>query len=106
MAYADGSSTLNAGKKIVKFNITTITDAATIASSEISVYPNPASDMVVISSDEEISYQLIGMNGLVVYAGTTSASNVINTSSIPSGVYMLKLSSPDVQKVEKLVIHH
>ena len=106
MAYADGNATLNAGKEIVKFNITTVTDIASTSSMSFSFYPNPANEQLIIDAEDEVSYRIISMKGSVTVSGTNAASNVINTSSLSSGVYMLKLSSQNEQVVEKLVIQH
>lgn len=58
--------------------------------SSISVYPNPANDIVNIQSDKEIkSVQLISVEGKVVRKNSNSTQ--INLNGLPSGIYFLKI---------------
>ncbi len=70
----------------------------------VKVYPNPASEYVIVNGDALVeSLQLIGMNGAVV---AQTAGNVINVSEIANGTYILKISISGVVTTRKVVILH
>jgi hypothetical protein len=59
----------------------------------ISVYPNPASNELIISSAVAIEYEKIfNMEGQQLY-GAKSVNNKIDVSKLSSGVYILELTS-------------
>lgn len=68
------------------------TDQASIAStSEVRVYPNPASDYLNISSEEEIEeIQILSSSGLKVSSTQANAfSSTLNVSDLGQGIYIL-----------------
>jgi hypothetical protein len=70
------------------------------------VYPNPATDLVKIISEEvvDVSYSVIGMDGKLILSGVSSE---INTQNLSNGIYLLVLSSQGkVQYRQKLIIQH
>jgi len=70
------------------------------------VYPNPATDLVKIISEEDVdvSYSVIGMDGKLILSGVGSE---INTQNLNNGIYLLVLSSQGkVQYRQKLIIQH
>ncbi len=68
----------------------------------ISVFPNPVSDLLTIARNdhngEEIIYRLVDMFGKEVYAGSSFNTTIrIDVSSYSKGVYILRLESRDGQ---------
>jgi hypothetical protein len=66
------------------------------ANQDIAVYPNPASNQVSVSGltyGHNISVQLIDLQGRVINSENKTAAETVsvNVSSLPSGLYLLKL---------------
>jgi len=61
--------------------------------SEISVYPNPAKDKVVIEGIESTEVKVYNALGQLV--NTVKDSNEINVSGLPDGVYLLRIKDAD-----------
>lgn len=77
---------------------------------EISVYPNPATNIINIQNPSNIlslSVELIDLNGRTVYndnnALNNAASAPIDISQLGSGVYVLRLYNAEGQKTFKVV---
>lgn len=73
----------------------------------ISIYPNPANEMLTLHVDNpELFqvYEITDLNGRVVASGSILAHNTqINLSEIQSGVYLIRLVSEDKIVVNKFV---
>jgi len=61
----------------------------------LSVYPNPASDMIFmdIPAGEKYSYCISDMSGKMVSNGQLNAQNSIGIGSLPAGLYCIQLIS-------------
>ena len=74
-------------------------------SSKVNVYPNPAKEFLQIKTTEKITaiemYNLIGKK---VLETTSLLDNKVNISSLPKGVYLLKLKNDTEVAVKKIVI--
>ena len=90
-----------------------VTDCQTIGISEIeasfsiSVYPNPASEVVTISVTEKAEIEIMDIrSGKVVKEIIAEAGNatLIHTSEIQNGIYILKVTGRNFETFEKLVI--
>jgi hypothetical protein len=85
-------------------------------SNELSVYPNPASDrvMVYVNSEKSVAatISLVDLVGKVVYTlpnsliGSGNSMITIPTESISSGVYFLTIQSSNAVSTERVVIQH
>ena len=78
---------------------------------DLIVYPNPSVDRIRINlADKTIStinYQLINSNGVSVIQQAKSPSNAeINISTMPDGLYILKVEAGDVDFKRKIIIQH
>lgn len=64
----------------------------------ISIYPNPTEDVFFIKSSTGNMYSMtiIDMHGKTVIANTVSDSDMIDISTLSSGVYIVELKSNDV----------
>jgi len=73
----------------------------------ISIYPNPASDIVTLHVDKpELfqSYEITNLNGEIISSGMIYTNNTaVSTENLASGVYLIRLISADKIIVEKLV---
>jgi len=84
-----------------------ITELLENESSEISIFPNPAQQIVNIKSQNTI-IQIIILNnlGLVVYSGDFESKSIkINTSALKKGIYFIGVNTSDGLITKKLVIH-
>lgn len=76
-----------------------------IGTSGISVYPNPATDVINIamkSNTEVKTVEIYNLAGMSVYSGKAAAS--VNVSSLPAGVYVVKvIDNKGVTHTSKIV---
>jgi hypothetical protein len=78
------------------------------------MYPNPASDVFTIAfsldKPQAVNVSVFTLDGLLVASKPFDCAGQsllnINTMNLPSGIYMIKLSSGEGQYVQKLVIQH
>ncbi|MCH2195211.1 T9SS type A sorting domain-containing protein [Kordia sp.] len=74
----------------------------------LQAYPNPAKNVVSIKLDEdlsEIEYQIYSMKGRLLLKGTfPKNSTEINTQSLPTGTYILKITGANQVYSHHLVI--
>jgi len=83
-------------------------DTFDLATTNFSVFPNPANDFVTISNADNISVNAISitdLNGRVVKQNTYSnVTNVqVNVSDLASGVYMMSISSDKGSVTKKII---
>jgi len=71
----------------------------------VSVYPNPAKDILTIetNSNKEQRLEIINLIGQTVYTIYINKKATINTSAFANGVYILKLSSNKETIVKKFI---
>ena len=64
----------------------------TVKTSPIEVYPNPATDRLVVYSDYTGQYELMDFSGIVVKSGYVEAKEtLINIRELPTGIYFLRM---------------
>ena len=85
--------------------IATITGIDETASC-ISVYPNPASDIVTISADEAITHiEIVSITGQTLRTEEVNSDRIeYNIESIPAGTYLIRIFGNTNVYVKKLVI--
>lgn len=71
------------------------------------IMPNPVNECLNIVSDKEFLLQVLSINGgllfeILIHAGNTS----IETSSLPTGIYFLKVANTINRRPQKLVVSH
>lgn len=78
----------------IAVSFTTSVNAQPLAES-LKVYPNPATDMLNINAGVEISNaRLYSVSGQLVFESNDNANEMqINTSGIPSGLYLLNITT-------------
>ncbi|WCO02339.1 aryl-sulfate sulfotransferase [Psychroserpens ponticola] len=71
---------------------------------DVTVYPNPATDVIKVNSTHQINKIEI-YNSLGAIISQVSNSNEINVSSYNSGIYFVRISS-DTRSITKKIIKH
>ncbi|HCQ30177.1 MAG TPA: hypothetical protein DIU39_07820 [Flavobacteriales bacterium] len=102
---ATNANGANSGDLIMLNNITVQEDASAsvnnLATSKISVYPNPTADYIYIKSEQIIdNVQIFDISGKNVYAGK---SNVVNLKTLPQGTYFVRLEVNNTVSIQKIV---
>ena len=72
----------------------------------VSIYPNPANNVVNINSDTQLkTVRIINYTGQVVYSQNVSGNTLsINTSNLATGIYVLQFETESGWSGQKLVI--
>lgn len=69
----------------------------------ISVYPNPASDYIIINNTENVNIEIMNELGQVVKTTVLNGSAPLNLSDLKNGNYFIKISSEEASVVKKFV---
>jgi|GEM_PF-3549700 len=101
----------SAGKDETRLDYMRITNEGTASvNSEklasVSIYPNPASNSLVIRSlDVAVdSYELFNLLGMKVLNGATTGDRAIDVSGLSSGMYLIKVNSGTDSTTRRIVI--
>ncbi len=79
-----------------------------IASSEITIYPNPVINYLYIENNSDIIFtqaKIYDISGKLI-TSMTNIENKINVSSLPNGFYILKLSNNKTSVTKKFIVKH
>jgi len=93
--------------KSVQLNTKETSDANGVETSavSVSVYPNPASSVVIVSVSDNATVEIIDVNGkVVVTAEVTAGENTINITNLAPGVYTIKAISANFADVVELIV--
>jgi hypothetical protein len=72
---------------------------------QLTVFPNPANDIIKISVLYNTRIEIINLNGQILQSFNVNGTNVpVDISSLSSGLYILKASSNDGIIIEKIII--
>lgn len=73
---------------------------------KVSVYPNPANDLITIESSlANVSYEMLNAYGRVLFTETElNGKNEIDVSDLPSGIYVFKFHSGDLVNYKRVVV--
>jgi hypothetical protein len=89
-------------------NVPTNVGLANAKLNEVSIYPNPAKDILTINSPgtQKTEARLYNLNGSQVKTYRKAGQGTLNVSDLPAGVYLLKLenSSLNTTRTYKVVI--
>ena len=82
------------------------TGIATIAGTEVKIYPNPTKDKVYIeTSAKKLQVTVISLDGQKMYSRIIGDTNTeINMNSYPSGLYILRLEKNGVRLNRKIMV--
>ena len=68
------------------------------------IYPNPAKDLIHIDSKINFdSIEIYNLSGILISKSTVKET--LDVSNLEAGVYLIKLTNPDVTFTEKIVLH-
>jgi hypothetical protein len=88
-------------------NSTTSTGIAAINTADFAIYPNPASDYLMIkniSGGDSYNMTITDMTGQIVGSYTiTGANNTVSVAGLTDGNYMIRLSNGQMTTVKKFV---
>lgn len=95
----------------INISSTTSVDKFQPANSLFHIYPNPTTGVFTISSENasgNISLRIFNTQGLQVYnedlEATHSLSKIINISSLPKGIYLVKIKNGNDDFSQKLIV--
>jgi len=74
----------------------------------VSIYPNPASESVVVSAAEPVVLKIVDMKGRVVKQTALSGNQKLSVAELPEGVYVAITADGSGLKIQsqKLIIKH
>lgn len=73
--------------------------------SSISIYPNPASQILNIEAEGFSSYEIVNMMGQTVQTGILSNGETqVNVSTLSNGIYMVRLSNGTAMETVRVVV--
>jgi hypothetical protein len=80
---------------------------------DFSVYPNPATDEVIINypkfSDKDLEINILNCLSKIVCTktdfSTQENSTVVDVSNLTSGMYFISIKNENISLVKKLIIH-
>jgi len=82
------------GSLYVSFEVGTGRKNISINKENISIYPNPVTDVLYITgSTKESIVQFISVTGAVVYQKTISRNSSLDVSHLPAGLYFVKINN-------------
>ena len=72
---------------------------------QINIFPNPASDVLIVSSPERLEAKIYDITGqLLIIQSMQEGRNHINVKHLPQGMYMVKLDGNKVKLSQKILI--
>ena len=86
-----------------KQSISRIIAVYTDRKSQLSVYPNPTKGIIYVSQTDvsDAPIEIINQLGEVVLKSNLSSSAALDLGNLPQGIYVLRTSSGDIQRVAK-----
>ncbi len=85
------------------FQPTTIND---VNNSNITIYPNPASDYIIINSDvNNFDVEISDITGRIVISEKAHNNSTINISNLTAGIYSVSVISDNQKSTSKIVIN-
>lgn len=74
---------------------------------ELLIYPNPASDQLHLSfsSTEKIEIHMINLYGEVIFEETMDINTPVDISSLPPGIYLMRIQHEDRMWIRRFVVN-
>jgi hypothetical protein len=76
---------------------------------QVKTYPNPTSGMLTLEAEgfDEGTYQIISINGNIVKSGILNgAKQRLTLTSLPSGIYTLRITKENNIATKQIIIKH
>ncbi len=85
------------------FQVDEVTEVIDLDYSNISIYPNPANDIVTVANAENAEITIVNMLGQRVISQTANSDReTINVSDLTDGTYIIRVESNDKVTTQKL----
>ncbi len=76
-----------------------------VAGSNVTLFPNPASEMVTVAGLEgESTVTVVDLNGREVYKATANGSVTIDVSGYAKGIYFVRVTGESTTAIRKLIV--
>lgn len=83
------------------------TSVETNEQASVTVYPNPASDLLAIESSKQCSVTMYSITGVKYFSlDSFSGLRVIDLSIYPDGIYLLKINIDGFITIKKVLVRH
>jgi hypothetical protein len=107
IASQSGNGNYNAADDAIQTLTAVATDIADLANIGIRIYPNPAKEKVYIEDKGLLrTIELVNLVGRSIsIVNMTNERTEIDLSSLPSGVYIMRLTGKDFRKDVKLIVN-
>ncbi len=80
------------------------------SSSEILISPNPASDIILLTAEQEFTLRSIrminGQEAKMGFAKNADSQQEINVSALPNGIYLLEYEMDQLINTQRFIVHH
>jgi hypothetical protein len=80
------------------------TGIAETTTKELSMYPNPATEVVTIKTDKPAQVQLFDINGKMITSEQSTGSITLSVSNVPAGLYAARILIKDEAIVTKKIV--
>ena len=74
----------------------------------LSIYPNPATDIITVTTNQNIAgclLQILDLQGKIISTTTLNqANNQINIESMAKGIYFVKVDGKGINETQKLIV--
>ncbi len=70
----------------------------------INIYPNPVKDMLTIEVNAEFQYGIFNNMGQQVMNGTANGEQRLDVSDLAKGIYVLRITTENQNKIQKIVV--
>ena len=99
--YLDSLQTVDGCDSILVLQLTILQGIQEVGDGMITVYPNPTSGKVKVEADDVLRIDVYNVNGQLVK--TAFKESVINISTLPSGVYTLRVETVQSKSVCRII---
>jgi len=87
-----------------KLTVDPATTILTAKAGEVSIYPNPASDYIIVNNlQDKMTIRIFNLLGKLVKTTIVSGTEKISVSDLSTGVYIIKLSGKGIETVTRFV---
>jgi hypothetical protein len=93
-------------KQVAWINSSMISSSNDLELSDVSIHPNPATDIIHITSDLGVTYHIINMSGQIVKQGVLQKGNTVDISNLASGSYILDILDQNNKHIIQKLIKH
>ena len=99
------SSGINSAKSVIDNYINNFSDLNNLTKESITVFPNPAVDMLNIAgvNGDELNFEVYSLTGQVVLAGNLEFSKQINLAQLQNGTYVLRLYNDNINQKHSFI---